>query len=99
MVILRDKGRCNASRNLLIRAAEYETMGAQTVLTLHQIKTVERETKRQRIVRLTNTPGEDDGFRLNPDSSSGIYMTSVREAQCYTVAKNRRKNEVKENVK
>ena len=49
--------------------------------------------KRQRMVRLTNTPGEDDGCRLNPYSSSGTYMTAVKEAQCLIVVKNRRKQD------
>ena len=46
IVILREKGMCRASRNLLISAAEYDTMRYRTVLPLHQIKKVERETKR-----------------------------------------------------
>ena len=81
MFILRDTGRCRASRNLLIRAAEYDTVRTRTVLPLHQIKTVDREMNIRRMVRINNTPVEDDGFRMNPDSSSGIYMTAVNEAQ------------------
>ena len=57
LVILREKGRGRSSRNLLIRAAAYDTLGTQTVLPLHQIKTAEREMKRQRMVRITSTPG------------------------------------------
>ena len=45
------------------------------------------------MVCLTNTPCEDDGFRLNPDSSSGIYITAVKEALCHIVAKNRIKQD------
>ena len=56
--------------------------------------------KRQMMVRIKNTPVENYGCRLNPESSSGIYMTAVKEAQCHIVAKNRRKqDEVKENLK
>ena len=29
------------------------------------------------VVRLTNTPGEDDICRMSPESSSGIYTTAV----------------------
>ena len=80
--------------------AAYDTVRAPTVLPLHQIKTVERDMKIRRMVRITNTPGEDDGCRLNPDSSSGIYITSENEAQCRIVAENRRKQyEVKQNAK
>ena len=46
MLILRDKGRCRASRNLLIRAAAYETVRSRTILPLHQIKTVKMQMKR-----------------------------------------------------
>ena len=55
--------------------------------------------KRRRTVRITNTPGGDDGCRLNPDSSSVIYMTAVKEDQLRIVAENRRKqDEVKQNT-
>ena len=77
MVILRDKGRCRASRKLLIRADTYDTMRARTVLPLHQIKTFGRQTKRQRTVRINNTTVENNGCRMKPDSSSGIHMVLV----------------------
>ena len=66
MVILREKGGCIFSSNLLIRAATYGTVRTFTVLTLHQIKTVKRKMKRRRMVHPTNTPGEYDECRLNP---------------------------------
>ena len=69
---------CIASRNLLIRAAAYETMRAWTVLPLHQNKTVKKEMKRRRMVRINNTPVDENVSRLNPDSSSGIYMSAVK---------------------
>ena len=53
----------------------------QTVLPLHQIKTVKREMKRRRMVCINNTPVEDDGCRLKPDSSSGIYTNAVNNYQ------------------
>ena len=100
MVILREKGWCRSSRKLLIGASTYDTTRDQNILPLHQIKTVDGEMKRWRMVSLNNKPGEDDGCRLNPDSSPGIYMNAVKEAQCCIVAKNRRKqDEVKHNPK
>ena len=36
MAILMEKGKCRASRNLLIRAASYITARNRTVLTLHK---------------------------------------------------------------
>ena len=49
--------------------------------------------KIRRMVHIQNTPVEDDGCRLNPDSSSGIYMTAVKEVQFRIVAENRRKQD------
>ena len=51
------------------------------------------------MIRIKNTPVEDDGFRLNPDSSSGIYITELKDPKFLIVSKNRRKqDEVKENA-
>ena len=93
MVTLRDKERCRASRKLLIRASEYDTMWTRTVLPIHKINTAEREMNIQKMVRIINTKGEDDVYRLNAYSSSGIYMTAVKEDQFRIVAKNRRKQD------
>ena len=52
------------------------------------------------MVWIKNNPVEENGFKLNPVSSSGIYVTSLKEAQCRIVAENRIKQyEVKENMK
>ena len=99
MVIPREKVRDRLSRNLLIREAAYDTMMNHTVLPLCQIKTIERDTKRRRVLCTTKTSGEYDGFRLNPDSSSVMYMTAVKEAQCCIADENKMKqDELKQNV-
>ena len=50
------------------------------------------------MVCIINTPGEDDGFRLNPDSSPVRYINVVKEAQLLIVDDNRRKqDEVEKN--
>ena len=96
MFIIKEKGSCRSSKNLLIRASVYDTARTRNVLNIHQINTVKRKTKRRRIVRLNNTPVEDDRFRLNSYSSSGIYMTTVKANQCRIVAYNRiKQDEVK----
>ena len=46
----------------------YDTARDRTVLPLHQIKTSKKEMKKRRTVRLTKTPGENDGGRINTDS-------------------------------
>ena len=61
MVILKEKGRCRASMNLLVRAAVYNTVSYLAVLPLHQIKTFDRETKIRRMARINTTPVEDNG--------------------------------------
>ena len=43
------------------------------------------------MVCLTNTPGDDDGCRLDPELLSGIYMTTSKEDLCRIVAENIRK--------
>ena len=52
------------------------------------------------MVRIKNNPVEDDVCGLKPDSSSGIFMNALKEAQCRIVAKNRiKQDEEKENAK
>ena len=99
IVILTEKGNGRSLRNLLIREDAYDTVRTRDVLPIHQIKIAKRETKRRHMVCIKNTPGEDDGYRLKKDSSSGIYMTSVKEDQFRILADNRRKqDEVKQNA-
>ena len=45
------------------------------------------------MVCINNTPGGYYGFILNPDSSSGIYITLVKEDQFCIVDKNRIKQD------
>ena len=91
MVILSDKGGGTFPGNLLIKSAAHGTTGTWNVLPLHQIKTSERNMKRNSMVSSINTLGEDDRYMLNLDSLSGIYMNTVKEAQFRIVAENRRK--------
>ena len=69
MEILMEKGKGISSRNLLIRSDAYIPVRNRTVLPLNQIKTVNRDMKILKMLRIINTPGGDYGCRLNPDSS------------------------------
>ena len=69
MVIMRYKGRCRASSNILIREAGYDTIRDRTVLPLCQTNTAEKEMRRSRILHNNNNTFDHDGYRLNPDSS------------------------------
>ena len=44
--------------------------------------------KCQMMVRVTKNLGEYDAWRNNIDYYSGIYMTSVMEAQCHIIYEN-----------
>ena len=47
---------------------------------------------------MPNRDGEEEGSRMNPDSSAGIYVTASVEAQCILIAQNRNIKE-EENIK
>ena len=81
MFILKEKGRGRLSSNFNIRETAYDTVRTRTVQPLHQINKVNSKTKSQRMVVITNIPGEYGGCRMNPYFSSGIYMTMVMESQ------------------
>ena len=66
MVILREKGR--SSRNLLIRAAAYDTVQQRTILPIQEMKAEKMEIRKRRMVRMPNREREEEGRRMNPDS-------------------------------
>ena len=86
MVIM--KGSVQSPLNILLRESTYVTFRTRTVLNLQEIKTSKRDIKIQRMVSITKVPGDDYGFRHNPDSSQGIYMTLVIKSKCHIFAKN-----------
>ena len=67
MVILRFNIRVQSPRNLILRAAEYDTISTHTVLPLKEIKTEKRDIKRHRMIHITKTQGYNDRCRHNPD--------------------------------
>ena len=45
--------------------------------------------KRNKIMaRITNREGGEEGRIMNPDSSSGIYVTASVESECILIAQN-----------
>ena len=58
MVILREKGR--SSRNLLIRAAAYDTFQQRTILPIQEMKADAMEMRKRRMVRMPNRDGEEE---------------------------------------
>ena len=57
------------------------------------MKADEMEMRKRRMVRIPNREIEEEGRRMNPDSSEGIYVTASVEAQCRMIAENRKMKE------
>ena len=88
MVVLREKVRFGASSNLLLRAAAYETIRHRTVMPLQQIKENEMEISTQRMVRMPNKYGEGKLSRMNPESSTGLYVNASVESEWRMISQN-----------
>ena len=48
------------------------------------------EIRKRRMVRMPNREREEEGRRMNPDSSAGIYVTASVEDQCRMISENRK---------
>ena len=80
--------------NLLIRGAAYYTVHQRTIIPIQEIKTDEMEMRKRRMIRMPNRDKEEEGRRMIPDSSAGIYVTASVETQCILIAQNRNMKEV-----
>ena len=88
IVIIRAKGSTHQpSRNILLRAAAYDTVQKRTVIPLQEMKRETMMIHHQKKVKLAD---EDTNTRSNLNSTSGIYLTAAKVAQCRQVAANRR---------
>ena len=91
MVIILSKGSTQQpSRNVLLRAAAYDTVRKRTVLPLQEMKRETMMILNKRKVKLEN---KDASTRRDHNSTSGIYLTAVKVAQCRQVDANRREME------
>ena len=93
IVVLRWKGKFGASRKLLLREAAYDTVRHRTVLALQQIKETEMEISTQEMVIIPRKDGEGEPYRINPDSSTGIYVNASVESEFRMISHNRNKQE------
>ena len=57
-------------------------------MTLQQIKETEMEIRTRRMVIIPNKDGEGDPIRMNPDSSTGIYITESVGFECHMITQN-----------
>ena len=48
------------------------------------------DIRKRRMVMMPNRDREEEGRRMNPDSSAGIYVTASVEAQCRMIAEKRK---------
>ena len=86
MVILIEKG--GSSRNLLILVAAYDDVQQRKILPIQEIKADEMEMRKRIMVRMLNRDGEEECRIINPESSSGIYVTASVESQCSSISHN-----------
>ena len=91
MFILIKKG--TSSRNLLIRAAAYDTAKQRKILPVQEMKAADMEMRKRIMVSMPNRYGEEEGRRMKPYSSDGIYVTKSAESQCILIAKKRKMKE------
>ena len=63
------------------------------VSPIQEIKADEMEMSKRRMVRMTNRDKGEEGRRMNPDSSAGIYVTASVEARFILIAQNRKMKE------
>ena len=88
MVIIREKGSTHQPPiNILLRAAEYDTVRKRTVLPLQDMKRETMMILQKKKVKLAN---EGANTSRKHNSTLGIYLTSDKVAQCRQVAANRR---------
>ena len=71
-----------------MRASAYETVSYSTVLTLQKIKETDTEIRTQRMVIISKKDGEGEPRRMNPESSTRIYVTASVETECRMIAQN-----------
>ena len=64
-----------------------------TIIPIQEMKADEIKMRKRVMVRMPNRDIEGEGRRMNPDSSSGIYVTASAEAQCRLIAHNRKMKE------
>ena len=51
------------------------------------------EMRKRRMIRMPNMDKGEEGIRMNPDSSDGIYVTALVEARCILIDQNRKMKE------
>ena len=85
MAVLREKGTQKSSRNIILRAAVYDTVIKVTVIPIQDIKEECMALLNQKKVRLVNY----ETSMRNHDYISVIYLTAAKVLQCRLVAGNR----------
>ena len=96
MVIIRAKGSTRQlPRKCFFGGAAYNTVQKQTVLTFQEMKRETMMIIKKNKVKLAN---EDANTRRNPNSTSGIYLTDIKVAQCRHVSAKKREIEQEKKI-
>ena len=82
-VIIRAKS--SSSRNLLIRAAAYDAVYQSVVIPAQELKDIQKEIEGAKLIKL-GAAADVRESRMNPDSSSGLYVTAKLRAAARRVA-------------
>ena len=73
MVIIKAKN--DTSRTLLIRTAAYNAVYHSVVIPAQKLKDIQQEIDHAKTIKVTNATNVRKS-RMNPDTSSGLYVTS-----------------------
>lgn len=82
-VIIRAKS--SSSRNLLICAAAYDAVYQSVVIPAQELKDIQKEIEGAKLIKL-GAAADVRESRMNPDSSSGLYVTDKLRAAARRVA-------------
>ena len=88
----------NYSRNVMIRSVAYDALYDTVVVPAQKLKDIQQEIDALKKVKVTKHMNPRD-TRMNPDSTSGIYVAGEARAHARLVEENKRKHAQEEAAK
>ena len=88
----------NVSRNIIIQSAAYDAVYETLVIPAQKLKDVQQEIANLRQIKITKQMNPLE-TRMNPDSTSGIFVSGEARAHTRIVDKNRKKAAREKQVK
>ena len=80
----------NLSRNIIVRSAAYDAVYRSVVVPAQELKDMQQDIDNQKKLKITKQMNPLE-TRMNPDSSSGIYVCAEARAHSRIVENNRKK--------